>query len=91
MPNFTVQYDGNGATGGTIPAPLYFAPYTLTAFPYTVVGNTGTLTKTPSTFNKWNTKADGTGTDYGPGTANTTYDPNSPPGGTSLILYAIWV
>ena len=91
MPNYTVQYDGNGATGGTIPAPQYFAPYTGTAFPYTVVGNTGTLTKTPSTFNKWNTKANGTGIDYGPGTANTTYDPNSPPGGTSLILYAIWV
>ena len=86
MPNYTVQYDGNGATGGTIPAPQYFAPYTGTAFPYTVVGNTGTLTKTPSTFNKWNTAADGTGIDYGPGTANTTYA-----GGASIILYAVWV
>ena len=87
MPDYTVQYDGNGATGGTIPAPLYFAPYTGTAFPYTVVGNTGSLTKStaPSTFSRWNTAADGSGTNYGPG-YTTTYT-----GGASIILYAIWV
>jgi uncharacterized repeat protein (TIGR02543 family) len=94
MPNYTVQYDGNGATVGSIPNPQYFAPYTATAFPYTVVGNTGFLTKltSPSIFKGWNTKADGTGTNYGPNspspldpTNNTTYI-----GGASIILYAKW-
>jgi hypothetical protein len=92
MPNYTVQYDGNGATGGTIPAPLYFAPYTGTAFPYTVPGNTSSLTKPGLTFKGWNTAADGSGTNYGPNTPaplnpanNTTYA-----GGASLILYAVW-
>jgi uncharacterized repeat protein (TIGR02543 family) len=113
MPDYTVEYNANGATDGQIPSPRYFEPYNSDTtkatnpnpaqsnnFPYTVPGNIGTgtaspniLTKStaPSTFSKWNTKADGTGTDYGPGTANPTYNPNSPPGGTSLILYAIWV
>ena len=92
MPDYTVQYDGNGATGGSIPIPQYFAPYNTDVgaptFPYTVVGNTGSLTKStaPSTFSKWNTQANGLGTDYGPGTANLTYA-----GGASLILYAQWV
>ena len=85
MPNYTVQYDGNGATGGSIPNPQYFAPYTATAFPYTVVGNTGVLTKTGFTFSRWNTAANGSGTNYGPG-YTTTYG-----GGASIILYAIWV
>jgi hypothetical protein len=94
MPDYTVQYNGNGATGGSIPDPRYFAPYTATAFPYTVLGNTGSLTKStaPNTFKGWNTKADGTGTNYGPNTPSpldptniTTYG-----GGASLILYAKW-
>ena len=91
MPNYTVEYNGNGATGGAIPVPTYFAPYNTDVgaptFPYTVVGNTGSLTKStaPSTFSKWNTQANGLGTDYGPGTANLTYA-----GGASLILYAVW-
>ena len=88
LPNYTVEYNGNGATGGSIPVPTYFAPYTGTSFPYTVLGNTGSLTKStaPSTFSKWNTQANGLGTDYGPGTANLTYA-----GGASITLYAIWV
>jgi hypothetical protein len=92
MPNFTVQFDPNGATSGSIPVPRYFLPYNTDlgapTFPYTVPGNTGSLTKStaPFTFSRWNTAADGTGTDYGPGTANLAY-----PGGASIILYAIWV
>ena len=94
MPDYTVEYNGNGATGGTIPAPVYMAPYTGTAFPLTISGNTGSLTKStaPSTFKGWNTAADGSGTNYGPNTPaplnpanNTTYA-----GGASLILYAVW-
>jgi hypothetical protein len=87
MPDYTVQYDGNGATGGSIPVPTYFAPYGTATFPYTVVGNTGSLIKStaPSTFSRWNTQANGLGTDYGPGYI-TTYA-----GGASITLYAIWV
>jgi uncharacterized repeat protein (TIGR02543 family) len=88
MPATTVQYDGNGATGGTIPNPQYFGAYTGgTPLSITISGNTGTLTKStvPNTFSRWNTAADGSGTNYGPGTVNTTYG-----GAASIILYAIW-
>ena len=86
MPNYTIQYDGNGATGGNIPAPVYMSPYTATATT-PIGGNTGTLTKStaPNTFSRWNTAANGSGTDYGPG-YTTTYG-----GGASITLYAIWV
>jgi hypothetical protein len=84
MPNYTVQYDGNGANGGSIPVAVYMSPYTATTTT-TIGGNTGSLTKTGFTFSRWNTAADGSGTDYGPG-YTTTYN-----GGASIILYAIWV
>ena len=86
LPNYTVEYNGNGATGGNIPVPVYMSPYTATTTP-TIGGNTGTLTKTtaPNTFSRWNTAADGSGTNYGPG-YTTTYG-----GGASITLYAIWV
>ena len=99
MPDYTLQYDGNGATGGIIPPPRYFLPYNTApspapnpappappnTLPYTVVGNTGLLTKTGFTFSRWNTAANGSGTNYGPG-YTTTYN-----GGASITLYAIWV
>jgi len=88
MPNYTVQYDGNGATGGSLPNPQYFGTYTGgTPTSVTISGNTGSLTKStsPSTFSRWNTAANGSGTDYGPG-YTTTYA-----GGSSIILYAQWV
>jgi hypothetical protein len=99
MPDYTLQYDGNGATGGAIPPPRYFLPYNTApspapnpappappnTLPYTVVGNTGLLTKTGFTFSRWNTAANGSGTNYGPG-YTTTYN-----GGASITLYAIWV
>ena len=87
LPNYTVEYNGNGATGGNIPAPVYMSPYTATTS-ITISGNTGSLTKStaPSTFSKWNTQANGLGTDYGPGTANLTYA-----GGASITLYAVWI
>jgi uncharacterized repeat protein (TIGR02543 family) len=86
LPNYTVEYNGNGATGGNIPVPVYMSPYTATTTA-TIGGNTGSLTKStaPSTFSRWNTAADGSGTNYGPG-YTTTYA-----GGTSITLYAIWV
>jgi hypothetical protein len=72
LPNYTVEYNGNGATGGSIPVPVYMSPYTATTTT-TIGGNTGSLTKStaPSTFSRWNTAADGSGTNYGPGYTTT--------------------
>ena len=84
LPNYTVEYNGNGATGGNIPVPVYMSPYTATTTT-TIGGNTGVLTRTGFTFSRWNTAADGSGTNYGPGYI-TTYT-----GGASITLYAIWV
>jgi hypothetical protein len=86
LPNYTVEYNGNGSTGGNIPAPVYMSPYTATTTT-TIGGNTGSLTKStaPSTFSRWNTQANGSGTNYGPG-YTTTYA-----GGASITLYAIWI
>ena len=63
MPNYTVQFDGNGAnqisataapnnttSGGSPRTPTYFAPYTgATPTNVSVLGNTGALTKTDTT------------------------------------------
>jgi uncharacterized repeat protein (TIGR02543 family) len=84
MPNYTVQYDGNGATGGTIPAPQYFGTYTgITSI--TISGNTSSLTKPGLTFNGWNTTTTSSVTPtYAVGA---TYNGSS----GNLILYANWV
>ena len=71
---YSVTYDANGATGGTVPTDS--TSYDANAS-VTVLGNTGNLVKTDYTFAGWNTKADGTGTDYAAGdtftiTADTT-------------------
>lgn len=77
---YTVTYDANGATTGSVPTDA-------TAYEsgdeVTVLGNTGSLVKTNYTWSGWNTKADGTGTDRAAAstfniTANTT-------------LYAKWI
>jgi uncharacterized repeat protein (TIGR02543 family) len=80
MPATTVQYDGNGATGGTLPNPQYFGTYTGGPASITISG-IGSLTKSPSTFNGWNTAADGSGTNYA---AGATYNSGN------AILYAQW-
>jgi uncharacterized repeat protein (TIGR02543 family) len=87
MPDYTVQYDPNGATGPSfvytsIPAPQYMSPYTGTTS-ITISGNTGSLVKTGFTFSGWNTATDGSGTNYA---AGATYN-----GGASLLLYAKWM
>ena len=71
---YSVFYDGNGATSGT--APTDETAYSSGAS-VTVKGNTGSLARTGFIFDGWNTKADGTGTDYSADdsftiTANTT-------------------
>ena len=77
-PTYTVTYNGNGNTLGSVPvdSTTYEQGQTVT-----VLQNTGNLAKSNSTFGGWNTLADGTGTTYGStfvmGTVN-------------LTLYAKW-
>jgi hypothetical protein len=71
----TVTYNGNSNTGGSVPTDAN-NPYT-SGDTVTILGNTGSLTNTCSTFNNWNTVADGSGISYSAGntftiTANTT-------------------
>ncbi len=79
-PTYTVTYDANGATGGTVPVELLSYEKGVLV---TVLDNTGALVKTGATFGGWNTKADGTGTTYVPGQKFTM-------GASNVTLYAKW-
>ena len=76
---YNITYDGNGSTGGTVPA----NQTGVTGRNFAVSGNTGTLVRTGYTFAGWNTAQNGTGTSYSAGA--TILMPN---GGTTL--YAMW-
>ena len=76
---YTVTYNGNHATSGTVPAPsTEYQP----GATVTILSNTGSLARTGYTYSGWNTAANGLGTDY---TAGTTFAINN-----SLTLYAKW-
>ena len=64
LPKYTLTYDGNGSTGGTVPAPAtqYQADTNVV-----VLGNIGNFVKTNYTFTGWNTMVDGSGTSYAAG------------------------
>jgi uncharacterized repeat protein (TIGR02543 family) len=76
---YSITYDGNGSTGGTVPA----NQTGVTGANFAVAGNTGTLVRTGYTFAGWNTSANGLGTSYSAG-ANILM----PKDGTKL--YAVW-
>jgi hypothetical protein len=77
---FTVTYDANGATGGSVPtdSKAYHQDSKVT-----VLGNTGSLVKTGFAFAGWNTMSDGTGTSYA---AKATFAV----GTGDVTLYAVW-
>lgn len=77
-PTYTVTYDANGSTGGTVPAT---AKYDKGAT-VTVAGNTGGLVNTGFDFAGWNTLANGSGTTYQGGN---TFTINA-----NTTLYALW-
>ena len=77
---YSVTYDGNTSDGGTVPSDSS-SPY-VSGDVVTVLGNSGTLTKTGHTFNNWNTAANGSGTSRAP---NATFIITS-----SVTLYAQW-
>ncbi len=76
-----MTYDGNGNTGGSVPVDksTYFDVSTVT-----VLGNTGALYKTDSSFGGWNTLADGTGVPY---VGGDTFEMGS----ANVTLYAQWI
>ena len=76
----SVTYDGNGSTGGTAPTDANSYQQGATV---TVLGNTGSLVKTGSTFSGWNTAANGSGTSYA-GAATFSM------GTANVTLYAQW-
>ncbi|MEI6194508.1 MAG: InlB B-repeat-containing protein, partial [Verrucomicrobiota bacterium] len=59
LPTYTITYNDNGSTGGTVPTDSN--TYTNNAT-VTVLGNTGSLVKTGNTFAGWTTNSDGSGT-----------------------------
>ena len=78
---YTVSFDGNGATSGTMASQTFTAGKSAKLTPNSFV-------KTGYTFDGWNTKADGTGTSYA---NNASYTATSNITSTSNItLYAKW-
>ena len=83
--SYTVTYDGNGNTHGTIPVDnnTYSEGHIVT-----VLGNTGNLAIIDGVtdalgFDGWNTERDGDGTNYSTGTTFTM-------GTSDMVLYAQW-
>jgi len=83
LPNYTVEYYGNGNTGGTPPGPQYMDPYISGTTSVALRTNSGSLAKTGFTFSGWNTAADGSGSNYA---VSATYNTAA-----NLRLYAKWV
>ncbi|MBB6735253.1 InlB B-repeat-containing protein [Cohnella zeiphila] len=79
IPTYTVTYNGNGATGGTVPTDsgAYLSGATAT------VKDAGTLVRAGYAFAGWNTAAGGGGTSYAAGAPLTI-------GSANVTLYAQW-
>jgi len=77
---FTVTYDGNGSTAGTVPVDPS-SPYQSGAT--VTVLNKGALVKTGYTFTGWNTEANGSGLDQAAGSTFIM-------GTSDVTLYAQW-
>ena len=77
--SYSITYHANGSTSGAVPA-----TQTKTHdIDLVVAANTGNLAQTGYTFSGWNTKDDGSGTDY---TAGSSFSTNS-----ATTLYAKWI
>lgn len=74
----SLVYNGNGSTGGTVPAPVEYDK----GATVTVAGNTGGLVKTGFDFAGWNTLENGSGITYQGGS---TFAINA-----NTTLYALW-
>jgi uncharacterized protein (TIGR02145 family)/uncharacterized repeat protein (TIGR02543 family) len=80
QPTLTFTYDGNGKTSGVVPVDTNkYSSGDSVLLP----GNSGGLVKTGFSFGGWNTKADGSGTDYNAGS-------KFPMPSSSAVLFAKW-
>jgi hypothetical protein len=79
IPSYTLSYDSNGAISGSVPASKSYTNGSMV----TVCGNTGSLAKSGCRFSGWNTRPDGSGTDYAGGSTFTM-------GSSDVVLYAKW-
>jgi uncharacterized repeat protein (TIGR02543 family) len=79
-PVYTVMYNGNTNTGGTVPVDGNTYAQSATV---TVLNNTGSLVKTGYSFAGWNTASNGSGSSYAAGGT-------FPMGTSNVILYAQW-
>ena len=75
LPDYNLIYDSNDGTNRTDVNPV------INNQAYTVKGNV--FPRTDYAFTRWNTKADGTGTDYMPGSSITIRN-------SDVVLYAQW-
>jgi len=82
IPTYTVTYNGNGFTGGSVPVDA--GTYT-NGQSVTVRANTGSLVRAGYTFNGWNAAANGSGNAY-PATGAATFNMGS----SNVTLYAQW-
>ncbi len=74
---FTISYNPNGAESGIVPASQHGDEETAQA----IQSNTGNLAKSGYLFDGWNTAANGSGTNFAPGTSYK---------GKNITLYAKW-
>ncbi|MDH6532735.1 putative repeat protein (TIGR02543 family) [Aurantimicrobium minutum] len=74
--SYTISYDGNTSSGGTVPGP------TNGTGSQTILGNSGSLVKPGYTFAGWNTSPNGTGATY---TSGSSIIPIN-----NTTLYALW-
>jgi uncharacterized repeat protein (TIGR02543 family) len=77
---YSVTYDGNGSTGGTVPVDAQ-SPYNADV-DATILGNTGALVDTGDVFAGWNTQSNGLGTPYSAGSSLDVL--------ADTVLYAQW-
>jgi uncharacterized repeat protein (TIGR02543 family) len=77
---YTVSYNGNGNSGGTVPTD---SNTYVEGASVSVRLNSGNLVRTGYSFVGWNTSADGTGTDRAAGS-------NFSMGAANIVLYAKW-
>jgi uncharacterized repeat protein (TIGR02543 family) len=80
-PTYTVTYDGNGNTGGTVP--VGGAHVQGTTVTTATIDLKDPMVRTGYTFCGWNTQADGNGTTYAPGSTFTM-------GAANVTLFAMW-
>lgn len=76
--SYTVTYYSNGAASGAVPVSSSVEKGSV----YTVLGNTGNLSKAGYAFTSWNTRADGIGSSYSAGSTITVTG--------DISLYAQW-